>query len=117
MKEAKVRQAIPKAVKERVKKRFDGRCGYCGEKPPRLFVDHMTAFERCRHNEESNLMPSCFSCNNFKGVFDVETFRREVAAQVVRANLYSVNYRMAKRFGLIAETPKPIIFHFEKESK
>jgi hypothetical protein len=58
-------------------------------------------------------MPACRICNKWKGAFDFELFRKEVSEQVKRLNDYSSNYRMAKKYGLIQETEKPIVFYFE----
>ncbi len=61
----------------------------------------------------NNLMPACASCNNFKMVSDLEDFRENLQAQVERGRKYSVNFRMAERFGLIAVMEKPVRFYFE----
>ena len=111
-----MRLPIPKSVRDKVKQRFGGRCGYCGVIPERLQVDHITAVNCKGDNSESNLMPACFSCNNFKINFDIEGFRRELQQQVHRARKYSVNFRLAERFGLIQETQVgKVIFYFETE--
>ncbi len=60
-----------------------------------------------------NLNPACRVCNKWKSTFDFELFRSEISEQIKRVNEYSPNYRMAKRFGLVNETPKPIKFYFE----
>jgi hypothetical protein len=111
----RLRTAIPKKVRDRVRNRFSGRCGYCGEISDRLQVDHVESFERTGNSDESNLMPACFACNNLKSAFGLEAFRREVAAQLSRAQMYSVNYRTALRFKQVVEVPRPIIFYFENE--
>jgi 5-methylcytosine-specific restriction endonuclease McrA len=109
------RSPIPKLVRQRVKERFDGRCGYCGEKPRALVIDHVIPVQSGGTNIESNLMPACASCNNYKMVWSLERFREELAEQVNRLRQYSVNYRLAERFGLVAPTGAQIVFHFEKE--
>jgi 5-methylcytosine-specific restriction endonuclease McrA len=60
-----------------------------------------------------NLNPSCRYCNKHKDTFDLETFRKEIEIQIDRLNKCSANYRIAKRYGLIQETIKPVIFYFE----
>lgn len=116
------RIAIPKAVQREVKARFGGRCRYCGEQVEKLCIDHIHPVAR-KHwledegkdvNDPENLMPACFSCNNFKMSFDLEQFRRELAAQVIRGRKHSINFRLAERFGLIEVKEKPIKFYFEK---
>lgn len=114
-----MRRAIPKAVRERVRAKFDGRCGYCGIKAAKLQIDHMTPYrafwrDPSKADEESNLMPACFACNNLKNVYDVSHFRDEISYQVDRARQYSVNFRTAERFGLVMAEPKPVVFYFER---
>jgi len=75
-----------------------------------IFLQHLTLNDV---NHIDNLFPACRYCNKHKDTFTIEGFRKEISMQVERANLYSANYRAAKRFGLIAETPKPIVFYFE----
>lgn len=60
-----------------------------------------------------NLLPACRYCNRLKDTFDLEGFRKTVRLQLQRVNDYSANYRMAKRYGLVIEQPKEIVFYFE----
>lgn len=115
---------ITKAEREAVRMKFGGNCAYCGcELNSRFHVDHVKAVFRNKcleagaykpqnHNEE-NLFPACAPCNLFKSTFDIEGLRGEIAEQVERARRYSVNFRVAERFGLIQETKNPIKFWFE----
>jgi len=64
-------------------------------------------------NDFNNLMPSCKSCNNYKKTLTVEKFRNEMQKQVQRLIDYSVNYKFAKKFGLVVETNNPVVFYFE----
>lgn len=113
----RVRKAIPKAIRESVKARFDGRCGYCGEVPLKMHIDHVVAVNAGGTNDPANLMPACFSCNNYKMNMQLETFRGELAIQAKRARMKSLNFRLAERFGLISVHEKPIVFHFEKPAQ
>jgi len=109
---------------------------YCGEeitlkamqvdhiKPKRNFPRYDGGYYHCpllggtqvTHDVDAmeNLNPSCRKCNNFKTAMSLEEFRRELEAQVVRARRYSVNFRMAEKFGLIQAEERPIVFYFEK---
>lgn len=117
----KKRKPIPKKVREQVLKMFDGRCSYCGIKPDKLTVDHVVPLAnegaKIDHNDVKNLLPSCFSCNNFKSIMSLEEFRKELSAQPERAFKYSLNYRLAKRYGLIVETMDGVEFYFERGKK
>lgn len=112
------RKPIPKAVREKVLIRFNGRCGYCGCLAKKLCIDHIVPVADKRyhgdHNEEKNLMPACFTCNNYKTIFSLEEFRKELSLQVERARAHSLNFRLAEKFGLIFETDRKVIFYFEK---
>lgn len=114
-----MRKAIPKKIKDKVKMRFGGRCGYCGLFPEKtIYIDHIHPVADRRFpgdiNDESNLMPACFQCNSFKGTFTVAQFRYEIAQQITRAFKYSVNFRMAVRHKQIKLTPKRVVFYFEE---
>jgi 5-methylcytosine-specific restriction endonuclease McrA len=112
------RPHIPKEIRQRVLNKFGGRCGYCGCVPEKLCLDHIRpyAFEGCGdiRNHEDNFMPACFQCNNFKSAMSLEEFRRELSLQAERALKYSINHKMALKYGLIRETHlAEIRFYFE----
>jgi 5-methylcytosine-specific restriction endonuclease McrA len=116
--------------------KYNGRCGYCGIQIAikdmqvdhiisklnfiqqltnkihvPLFLKHLTVADL---NHKDNLMPTCRVCNKWKSSFHLELFRHELQQQLKRLNEYNSNYRIAKRYGLIAEVEKPIMFYFEK---
>jgi 5-methylcytosine-specific restriction endonuclease McrA len=115
--------------------KFNGRCAYCGEaiKIKDMQVDHIIPQSDFLHhvknkykvpsflahltewdvNNIANLHPACRVCNKWKSSHDLEFFRIEVQEQVNRLNSYSANFRMAKKYGLIEEYQKPVIFYFE----
>ncbi len=127
--------AFSKKQRLKIHKKYNGKCAYCGIeiKINEMQVDHIIPqynFERhiknnfripcfLKHLKESevnhfdNLNPACRVCNKWKSAHDLELFRRELSEQIKRLNNYSANYRIAKRYGLLSETPKPIVFHFE----
>lgn len=74
------------------------------------FLSYLTDIDL---NHIDNLMPTCRICNKWKSAFDLEFFRQEISRQVERLNNYSSNYRMAKKYGLISENNKEIVFYFE----
>lgn len=126
-----------KINRETVYSKCNGKCGYCGESITikEMQVDHIISQRNfwgdvmnkirvptfLKHltiddvNHIDNLMPACRYCNKWKDTFTVEDFRNEIMAQVERANKYSSNYRMAKRYGLVTESvyEKPLNFYFE----
>ena len=126
--------SINKKTRELVYLKYDKRCSYCGNELysiKDMEVDHIIPKKNffIKNNDKvpyflvhlkegdvdhyDNLNPSCRACNGFKGTLDLETFRSELSKQIERANKYSVNYRMAKRYGLVEENIMPIVFYFE----
>jgi 5-methylcytosine-specific restriction endonuclease McrA len=128
--------AFKKEIRERVHKKYDCKCGYCGINiaynemqvdhiiPQNEFISHIKNQWRIpfflKHLTEvdkdhfDNLMPACRVCNKWKDTHAIDFFRQEVFEQVKRLNDYSSNYRMAKKYDLITETVKPIVFYFER---
>lgn len=103
MKDMQVDHIIPKAF-------FSSHIKY-GFKIP-TFLQHLTEADV---DHFDNLMPTCRKCNTFKSAESLEVFRSELSHQLERANRYSANYRMAKKFGQVEERPKPIVFYFESD--
>ena len=63
-----------------------------------------------------NMMPSCCKCNNDKSSSSIEQWRK-----IIKHRLYTLNndpkyasYQKAKRYGLVIEIDKPIIFWYEQ---
>ena len=119
-----------------VLQKFNSHCAYCGEEitlkdmqidhviPKEFFIWHiknkhkvpsfLTHLKEEDVNHIDNLMPACRVCNKWKSAHDLELFRSELEEQVKRLNLYSSNYRIAKRYGLVKEQPIKIKFYFEQ---
>ena len=77
-------------------------------------VDHIKASYRGGSDDMDNLNPACRACNNFKVTHSIEELRHEISQQVERGRRYSVNFRLAERYGLIAITGNPVVFYFER---
>lgn len=116
------RKAIPKKIRDQVKAKYDGHCGYCGIKPEKLQVDHIIPHARSHQHARKgvdldaieNLMPACAQCNNYKISYSLEEFRSLVTRQVELARKSSVNFRTAERFGLLQVKPvERVVFFFE----
>ena len=123
-----------KKDREITRMKFGGRCAYCGDKLQKVFhVDELLPVRRnfkrsedglrwihdgtCIHPERlhiDNQMPSCPSCNINKHSDSLEMFRARISGFIVSLNRDSVQYKVAKRYGLIKEVKKPVIFYFEK---
>jgi len=129
---------MKKAIRLQVLNKLKGKCGYCGDElngvfqvdhiiPKQDFNRHVLYFQSwvpkfLKHlilgdvNHIDNLMPACRVCNNRKSSMHLELFRSELQDQLKRASENSANYRMAKKYGQVVETPKPIVFYFENYS-
>lgn len=126
---------LTKTQREKLRLKFGGKCAYCGcdllEKgwhadhvePVLRVIDFDASSRRLvatgelyhpKNDKENNLYPACAPCNLFKTTFSLEQFRKQIAEQVNRARLYSVNFRTAERFGQVKLTEAPVVFWFEK---
>ncbi len=110
------RKSIPKKIRDSVKSKYDYRCAYCGCKPDKLCIDHLKPVASGGTDDEENLLPACYQCNNYKMTFNLEFFRSMIADQVSMARRYSVNFRFAEKYELIKEIKKPIKFYFESKA-
>lgn len=113
-----------KKLRERVLNKFGGRCAYCGiVLDGRWHIDHMIPIRRClstgkptnpEHDVEDNLYPSCISCNMDKGSIPLEDWRWLISNKIKVLNRDVKAYSFAKRYGLVEETNKEVVFYFEK---
>lgn len=123
-----------KADRQKIFDKYGGKCAYCGcELKKGWHIDHIESLGRnfrydkekkklvhdgtCNrpHNDNfGNSNPSCASCNITKATLDIEGFRAYIQQTVdsLNHNRYAA-YKFAKRYGLIQETVKPVIFYFE----
>ncbi|MDB5199160.1 MAG: hypothetical protein JWO92_1123 [Chitinophagaceae bacterium] len=82
----------------------------------RKWNDGKWVADGCKHPENFNIdnqNPACASCNINKHSMSLEQFRESIQQYVQSLNLYSVQYKIAKRYGLIEEINKPVVFYFE----
>jgi len=108
---------------------FDKSCGvcwYCGNELKKGWhVDHFLPIRRnsdrtCLNPEndnEDNKVPSCTKCNRLKSSLTIECFRSTIEQFVESLNLYSTQYKFAKKYGLVTETNKPVVSWFELNNK
>lgn len=115
---------LTKQQREQIKQMYNGRCSYCGEELNGSFVvDHILPVVRddrepsgMLHPERDvieNLTPSCRSCNHIKSSASLESFRLYIQRFINSLNRDSVQYKFAKRYGLVQETEIPVVFYFE----
>lgn len=123
-----------KEFRMKVHSKTNGKCAYCGceLEYSKMQIDHVEPIirkykynmdkRRFEQNGEmeyperdcfENMMPSCRSCNTNKHSMALEDFRNLIAGFINSLNAYSVQYSFAKRYGLVQETIKPVVFYFE----
>lgn len=122
-----------KKDRELVFNKYNGHCAYCGcELTKRWHVDHLEPIvrnsewdkvnskfkpngtcEKPQNENFENYMPSCAPCNIQKNSFTLEEFRRNIKYFVNSLNLYSTQYKFAKRYGLVTENDIEVKFYFE----
>ena len=124
--------ALTKKQRQIVHDKYGGRCAYCGcELPKRWHADHIEPVQRRRvwdkrqakwlpagvehpdREKVDNYNPSCPSCNIIKSSHKLEFFREIIGNFINSLNEYSVQYKFAKKYGLVEETGKEVKFYFE----
>ena len=127
---------MKKEIRLKVWHKYNGKCAYCGcELQKSWHVDELKPVKRnftydknkgtfkatgdCLHPERFNIdnqMPSCPSCNINKHSMSLEEFRNLITGFMKHLNNVNTQYKIAKRYGLVNETIKPIVFYFERVS-
>lgn len=115
---------LKKAEREQVRLKYGGHCAYCGVLlGDRWHADHLEPVirvadervaEQIDNHNLGNMMPACAPCNISKGRQTLEGWREWIAGHINSLNNYHPIYRLAKSYGLIAETGARVVFYFEK---
>lgn len=124
-----------KKQREIIFNKFGGKCAYCGEDLVKGW--HVDEIEPVRRNHKwnrekrkfeidknnpmmhperlhiDNQNPSCASCNINKHGDSLEDFRKLISGFINSLNRDSTQYKIAKRYGLIKEDIKPVVFYYE----
>ena len=61
-----------------------------------------------------NMLPACRSCNHYKATLGLEKFRKYIEEIPNRLNRDSIPFAVGKRFGVVEEHPKHVVFWFEE---
>ena len=113
---------MKKSDREKVHKKYDGRCSYCGReiKYIEMQIDHLVP--RCRKhfiedvNAFSNLMPSCRRCNHYKRAESLDNFRRSMKTIHERIKQIYI-CKVGFDFGILEVKPFNGGFYFERINK
>ncbi len=89
----------PKGLKQKLMRRQDRTCAYCGYRriASSLDIDHIVPVVRGGSNDESNLQVICRSCNQRKGMQTDEEFRARYASLVPQRRLTPPRRRISQR--------------------
>lgn len=123
--------ALTKLQRADLKNKYGGLCAYCGTAlTDKWHADHLIpirrevcfergkgfysgAPERPELDVIENMMPACPPCNIDKHAMSLEDWRLKLQRSCGVLSRSSSTYRHAFRFGLIVETGRQIVFHFE----
>ena len=121
---------MKKELRERVWSKYKKHCAYCGcdLTYKQLRIDHIKAKYRgdtdesliklCRKrgsDDESNLNPSCGSCNSSKGCMSIESFRTAIMYKLTAIRRDSSQFRLLERYEIVKAVKDKVVFYFEKE--
>ena len=135
-----------KKERQLIFEKYGGKCAYCGcELEKGWHADHLKPIDRYvelvrdemgfvvrdenynvkrvvkigrpENDTIENMNPSCASCNINKHNMTIEEFRKQIKGFLNSLNLRSTQYKFAKKYGLIEETGKEVIFYFETLDK
>lgn len=110
------RKKITMAERREVYNKYRGRCAYCGEKIAEkdMQIDLLIPIYNGGTDDITNYMPSCRMCNFYKSTMSIEKFRDQLSCIPGRLSERTFIYKMAKKYNLVVETKKPVIFYYEK---
>ncbi|SCI52095.1 HNH endonuclease [Intestinibacter bartlettii] len=110
------RKKLTKEERIEIYNRFDGRCGYCGEKIDikDMQVDHIVALRVGGTDTLDNMICSCRSCNHYKSTYTLEKFEKQLQEIPNRLIRDSAIFRIGLKYGLIEIKDKKVEFYFKK---
>ena len=110
------RRKLTKEERLDIYNKYNGRCGYCGEKIDikDMQVDHIVALRVGGTDTLDNMICSCRSCNHYKSTYTLEIFKKQLQEIPNKLLRDSAIFRIALRYGLIEIKDKEIEFYFKE---
>lgn len=110
------RRKLSKAERLHVYDKCNHRCAYCGcyLEYKNMQVDHAQPLRCGGADEMNNMLPACRSCNHYKATLTVEKYRKHIEGIPCRLNRGSIPFAVGKRFGVVSENRKHVVFWFEE---
>jgi hypothetical protein len=125
---------LTKSQRETLRKKFDGKCAYCGtELGAKWHADHIRpvirndwmppalaargSMDHPDRDTPEQMNPACAACNIDKHSMSIEEWRGviERSNDVLMRDVST--FRRAVRFGLIERKNETVVFHFEFAAK
>ena len=109
---------MKKELRERVWKKYNCKCSYCGEdlEYKKMQVDHIEAKYLGGEDVIENYNPSCRQCNFYKGTFSIGGFKKQLSTITERIQKLFI-VRLAIKYGLISFKPFDGKFYYEKRNE
>lgn len=109
------RRKLSKTKRIQIYDKCNHRCAYCGcdLEYKEMQVDHAQPLRCGGADEMSNMLPACRSCNHYKATMTVEKYRQHIESIPDRLNRDSIPFAVGKRFGVVWENKKRVVFLFE----
>lgn len=110
------RKKLSQAERIRIYDKCNRRCAYCGCSLDYkdMQIDHVQPLRCGGADQENNMLPACRSCNHYKATLTVEKYRKHIEGIPARLNRDSIPFAVGKRFGVVEENHKPVVFWFEE---
>lgn len=98
----KSRKKWSKIQREKIHKKYNGRCAYCGRKITinEMQMDHIISLKNGGSNNIDNINPSCRLCNERKGSMTTEAYKKQLQKDFRKLRKYKT-FEEAGRFGMI----------------
>ena len=121
--------------RHKVYSKYNGHCAYCGCEitlkemqvdhviPQKRFDYHMAAkkyfvpkflYHVDNVNHPDNLMPACRQCNFYKGDFNLNSFRNQIATALKQNIEKPFQFRLGIKYGMVEVKEWDTQFYFEK---
>ena len=110
------RRKLSKADRILIYDKCNRRCAYCGcdLECKSMQVDHAQPLRCGGADGMSNMLPACRSCNHYKATLTVEEYRKYIESIPDRLNRDSIPFSVGRRFGVVNENRKRVVFWFEE---
>lgn len=110
------RRRLTRDERIQIYNKCNGHCAYCGceLEYKDMQVDHVKAIQAGGADTLDNMIPACRSCNHYKSVMDIKTFRKCLERMPTVLERDCVTYKIAKRFGIVQLVKEKVKFYFEE---